>query len=73
MAESILDDRAWLELFENCYLEDSELAEKAARLWNLLVKQIESGEEGTRQVRDFLQRSIRFAFETHDKVPRMPR
>ena len=60
---TILDDRMWLELFENCYMEDAELAEKAAKLWHRLLSQIESGSEGTREVRDFLQRSIRFAFE----------
>ena len=63
MSESALEDRAWLELFANCYMEDTELAHRAATLWYHLLIHIESGEEGIRQVREFLQQSIRFSFE----------
>ena len=52
----------WLELFEGAFLNDAELAGKAARLWHHLLTQIESGPEGITQARQALEIGIRVAF-----------
>ena len=55
-------DSVWLDVFEGAFLNDAELAGKAARLWRELLGQIESGPEGIRQARETLETAIRSAF-----------
>jgi hypothetical protein len=52
----------WLELFEEAFLNDPELAEKAAKLWRNLLTQIESGPEGITRARQALENAIRLTF-----------
>ena len=56
------DDATWLEIFEPIFLEDAQLAEKMAGLWQLLISEIERGEEGATHARHCLERAIRLAF-----------
>ena len=56
------DDAAWRDIFEPIFLEDAQLAEKMARLWQLLISEIERGEEGATHARHCLERAVRLAF-----------
>ena len=56
------DDMIWLELFEAAFMDDGKLAERAARLWQYLVSQIESGPEGITNARQSLETAIRLIF-----------
>jgi hypothetical protein len=58
----VYDESLWLELFEGAFSDDAALAEKAARLWQYLLTQIESGPEGVTHARDCLERAIRLTF-----------
>ena len=56
------DDALWLELFEQAFSDNAALAEKAARLWQYLLTQIESGPAGATEARHCLERAIRLTF-----------
>ena len=58
----LYEDTVWLELFEAAFLEDSGLAERAARFWQYLLTQVESGPEGITNARHYLERAIRLSF-----------
>ena len=56
----------WLRVFEEAFQADPKLAESAARLWQGLLNQVESGPDGLRDARECLQTAIRFAFQYTD-------
>ena len=66
MAERQFDGTDWLRRFEGAFQADPHLAESAARLWQGLLNQIESGPDGLRDARECLQSAIRFAFQYTD-------
>ena len=55
-------DTVWLELVEAAFLEDSGLAERAARFLQYLLAQIESGPEGITNARHYLEHAISLSF-----------
>lgn len=57
-----LDDRVWLDLLEPMLLEDSALAERAAKLWHYLLAEIESGPEGVTRAAECLENALRLTF-----------
>ena len=59
---SSFDDAIWLQLFVAAFMEDPRLAEKAARLWQSLLSQIEAGPQGLTQARQCLEQAIRLTF-----------
>ena len=63
MPKAKYDAQDWLQVFEAAFQEDPKLAEKAARLWQGLLNEIEAGPDGLRNARESLQTAIRFAFQ----------
>jgi hypothetical protein len=57
-----LEDQVWLDLLEPMLLEDSALAERAARLWHHLLAEIESGPEGVTRAAHSLESALRLTF-----------
>ena len=55
-------DEIWLEIFDATFLDNPDLAVKAARLWHYLLTQIESGPQGITHARQCLQNGIRLVF-----------
>ena len=66
MAERQSDGADWLRVFEEAFQADPKLAESAARLWQGVLNQIESGPDGLRDARECLQTAIRLAFQHTD-------
>ena len=66
MAERTSDGEDWLRVFEEAFQADAQLAERAARLWQRLLNQIEGGPDGLRDARECLQTAIRIAFQHTD-------
>ena len=56
----------WVRVFEDAFQADAQLAERAARLWQGLLNQIEGGPDGLRDARECLQTAIRIAFQYTD-------
>ena len=67
MAARQFDGTDWLRVFEGAFQADPQLAENAARLWQVLLNQIEAGPDGLRDARECLQTAIRFAFQYTDQ------
>lgn len=57
-----LDDRVWLDLLEPLLLEDSAVADRAARLWHHLLAEIESGPEGVTRAAQCIENALRLTF-----------
>jgi len=57
-----LSDQVWLDLLEPMLLEDSALADRAAKLWHHLLVQIESGPEGVTNAAVCLENALRLTF-----------
>ena len=55
-------DEIWLEIFEAAFLDDPDVAVKAARLFHYLLMQIESGPQGITNARQCLENGIRLVF-----------
>ena len=66
MPKAKYDAQDWLQVFEAAFQEDPKLAEKAARLWQGLLNEIEAGPDGLRDARECLQSAIRSAFQYTD-------
>ena len=56
------DDQTWLDILENYFLEEPRIAVKAAKLFQLMVSEIERGYDGATHLRQCLQHAIRLAF-----------
>jgi hypothetical protein len=56
------DDKAWLDLLAPLFMEDARKADCAAKLWNRLLIEIESGEEGATRVAWCLEDALRLTF-----------
>ena len=57
-----LGDKVWLDLLEPMLLEDSALADRAAKLWHYLLVEIESGPEGVTNAAVCLENALRLTF-----------
>jgi hypothetical protein len=57
-----LEDQVWLDLLEPMLLEDSALADRAAKLWHHLLAEIESGPEGVTRAAQSLENALRLTF-----------
>jgi len=61
-----LDDKVWLDLFNQTFHEDSSKAYRAAKLWHRLLAEIESGKEGTTRAAICLENALRLTFPFTD-------
>lgn len=57
-----LDDQVWLDLLEPMLLEDSALADRAAKLWHYLLAEIESGPQGVTRAAQCIENALRLTF-----------
>ena len=59
---SPFSDEIWLEIFEAAFLDNPDVAVKAARLCHYLLIQIESGPQGITNAKQCLENGIRLVF-----------
>lgn len=57
-----LSDQVWLDLLEPTLVEDSALADRAAKLWHYLLVEIESGPDGVTNAAVCLENALRLTF-----------
>ncbi len=62
------DGRAWLDLLAPLFRDDANKAECAAKLWNRLLIEIESGEEGATRVAWCLEDALRLTVPLHQHI-----
>ena len=60
--DSWRDERVWLELFQPLFAEDGDLADRAAKLFDYLLLEIDNGQKGVTHVAICLENALRLIF-----------